>query len=204
MNKPAQFKFAALFLAAYLALLGLSLQFGRYYVELLLPLYRWEIGGLSPGYHINSLALADNRGEAVVALTLGLVRDIVVAGHLLPSGGSISSSTLAGHALQHPLLMLSLLAAWPAAGISRRIALLAIAVPFLLLVEMLDVPLVLLGSIEDLILANVAPGTTAFLVVWMDFLNGGGRLALSIAAALAAVGFGRMLAALPGRVRDAD
>jgi len=28
-----------------------------------------------------------------------------------------------------------------------------------------DVPLVLLGSIDDLILANVAPDTTAFLVV---------------------------------------
>jgi len=199
VNKPALLKSAALFLAAYLALLGLSLPFGRHYVEFLLPLYRWEIGVLTPNYHIASLALADNRGEAVVALTLDLVRYIVVAGHAIPPGGSISSSTLAGHALQHPLLMLSLLVAWPSASLSRRIALLAIAVPLLLLVEMLDVPLVLLGSIDDLILANVAPGTTAFLAAWMDFMNGGGRLALSIAAALAAVGFGRMPAARPGR-----
>jgi hypothetical protein len=95
--------------------------------------------------------------------------------------------------------MLSLLVAWPAASISRRIALLAIAVPLLLLVEMLDVPLVLLGSMDDLILANVAPGTSSFLVVWMYFMNGGGRLALSVAAALAAVGFARMLAARPRR-----
>lgn len=204
MNKPALLRFAALFLAAYLALLGLSLQFGPHYVEFLLPLYRWEIAALTPNYHIASLALADNRGETVVAVTLDLVRYIVVAGHAIAPGGNISSSTLAGHALQHPLLMLSLLAAWPAPSISRRIALLAIALPFLLLVEMLDVPLVLLGSIDDLILANVAPGTTSFLVVWMHFMNGGGRLALSIAAALAAVGVGRMLAARLGRVPAAE
>jgi len=204
VNKPALLKSAALFLAAYLALLGLSLQFGPHYVEFLLPLYRWEIAALTPDYRIASLALADNRGETVVAVTLDLVRYIVVAGQALPPGGNISSSTLAGHALQHPLLMLSLLVAWPAAGISRRIALLAIALPFLLLVEMLDVPLVLLGSIDDLILANVAPGTSSFLVVWMYFMNGGGRLALSVAAALAAVGVGRVLEARPARVSGAE
>ena len=204
MNKPALLKSAALFLAAYLVLLGLSLQFGPHYVEFLLPLYRWEIAALTPDYRIASLALADNRGETVVAVTLDLIRYIVVAGHAIAPGGTNSSSTLAGHALQHPLLMLSLLAAWPARSVARRLALLAIALPFLLLVEMLDVPLVLLGSIDDLILANVAPGTSSFLVVWMYFMNGGGRLALSIAAALAAVGVGRVLAARPVRVPAAE
>jgi hypothetical protein len=89
--------------------------------------------------------------------------------------------------------MLSLLVAWPVTSITRRIALLCMSVPLLLLVEMLDVPMVLLGSIEDLILANVAPDTTSFLVGWMNLMNGGGRLALSIAAALAAFGVGRIL-----------
>ncbi len=195
MNKKALLKFAALFLLAYLGLLYLSLQFGHNYVEHLLPLYRWEIGWLAPNYHISSLALADNHGEAVVAMTVELIRYIVVAGHALPPGTSLSCSTLAGHALQLPLLMLSLLAAWPTKSITHRIALLAIAVPLLLLVEMLDVPLVLLGCIEDLLLANFAPDTTSFLVAWMNFMNGGGRLALSIAAAIAAVGLSRMLAA---------
>ncbi len=203
MNKKALLKFAALFLPAYLALLVLSMQFGHHYVEFLLPLYRWEIGWFTPDYRIASLALADNRGEAVVALTLDMIRYVVVAGHGLPPGGSISSSTLAGHALQHPLLMLSLLAAWPAASLPHRVALLAIAVPLLLLVEMLDVPLVLLGSIEDLVIANIAPDAGSFLVYWMNFLNGGGRLALSIAAAFAAAGLGRMLAARMQRVCSA-
>lgn len=193
MNKKTLLKFAGLFLLAYVLLLGLSLQFGHRYVEILLPLYRWEIGLLSPDYHIASLALADNRGEAVIALTLDMIRYIVVAGHGLPPGGSISSSTLAGHALQHPLLLLSLLVAWPAASFFHRMVLLAIAVPLLLLVEMLDVPLVLLGSIEDLIIANIAPDASSFLVYWMNFLNGGGRLALSIAGAVLVVALSKWL-----------
>ena len=193
MNKQALLKFAVLFMLVYLALLALSLQLGQYYVEFMLPLYRWEIGWLSPDYRIISLAFADDRSEGVVALTMNLISYIVVAGHALPPGGNISSSTLSGHALQHPLVMLSLLVALPASNISHRIALLSVAAPLLLMVEIFDVPLVLLGSIEDLILANIAPDTSSILVMWMNFMNGGGRLAFSIVAALAAYVAGRIL-----------
>jgi len=193
MNRRKLFKFTAIFLAAYLALLALSMQYGQRYIELLLPLYRWEVGWFTPDYRILSLGIQDNHGEAVVALNLLQTRLTVIEDHLLYPGGTFSSSTLAGHALQHALLMLSLLAAWPVRHFSGRLLLLVSAVPFLLLMEMLDTPLMLLGAIDDLILANVAPDASSFLIYWMHFLDGGGRLALSIAAALAAVGFGRML-----------
>lgn len=88
--------------------------------------------------------------------------------------------------------MLSLLIAWPARSLSQRLAMLAGTVPFLALLEMLDTPLMLLGSMDDLILANVAPDSSSFLVYWMHFLDGGGRLALSIAGALSAVVLGRL------------
>jgi hypothetical protein len=192
MNQPALLKFAVLFLLAYLVLLGLSLQFGQHYIEFLLPLYRWEIAWFAPDYDIVSLAIADSHNESVIALNLDLIRYTVVAGHALPPTSGISSSTLVGHALQHPLMILSLLAAWPASSNFQRVKLFLIAMPLLLLVEMLDVPLVLLGSIEDLMIANIAPDTFSFLVAWMNFMNGGGRLALSIFAALAAVCLGNM------------
>ncbi len=196
MNKKTLLKFTGLFLLAYVVLLGLSLQFGQHYVEFLLPLYRSEIGWIFPDFNITSLALASDRGEEVVALNLNLVRYTVLVGQVLHPGVSVSSSTLAGHALQHPLVMLSLLVALPASNNKHHIAMLGMAIPLLLLVEILDVPMVLLGSIEDLILANVAPDSTSFLVAWMNLMNGGGRLALSIAAALAAFGVGRILSRL--------
>jgi len=187
MNQRTLLKSAAVFLIAYMALLALSLQFGQRFVELLLPIYRWEISWFTPDYRILSLGLQDNRGEAVVAVNLQLMHYIVVEGHVLSPGGAISSSTLAGHALQDAVLMLSLLAAWPMRYVYQRLLLLVGAMPSLLLIEMLDTPMMLLGSIDDLILANVAPDASSILVYWMHFLDGGGRLALSIAGALLVV-----------------
>ncbi|WP_189836497.1 hypothetical protein [Sulfurirhabdus autotrophica] len=202
MNQRTLLKSAAVFLIAYLALLALSLQFGHRYVELLLPIYHWEIGWLTPDYRILSLGLQDNRGEEVIALNLQLMHYIVVEEHVLSPGGNISSSTLAGHALQDAVLMLSLLAAWPTRRFYKRLLLLAGAVPVLLLVEMLDIPLMLLGSMDDLILSRVAPDASSFLVYWMHFLDGGGRLALSIVGALLVVVFGRLWFSSPAMPRQ--
>ncbi|WP_144408298.1 hypothetical protein, partial [Sulfuricella sp. T08] len=83
MNQRTLLKSAAVFLIAYMALLALSLQYGQRYIELLLPLYRWEISWLTPDYRILSLGIQDNRGEAVVALNLQQMRLTVVEDHLL-------------------------------------------------------------------------------------------------------------------------
>ena len=171
---------------SYLALLVLSLHFGGDYVSMLLPLYRWELSQLAQDYQIQTLQLVDSHGEAVVALTL-LTRYFVFGSQVIHPDISISCSTLMGHALQHLLLMLSLVIAWPTSKLSQRILRLACALPFLLLVEMLDIPLVLLGSVKDLISANFAHGAGSLAIDWMNFINGGGRLALSIAGAVVAI-----------------
>jgi hypothetical protein len=194
MNRASLLKFTLIFLTAYLLLLVMSIQYGSRYVGLLLPLYRWEISLISPDYRIQSLTIQEHRGEAVVALNIKLMHYTFVAGHLINPGTGISSSTLLGHSLQHVMLLLSLVVAWPAVSLFQHALRLCLAVPILLVVEMLDVPLVLLGSIEDLILVNVASSSATFLVSWMNFLNGGGRLALSIVAALVVIGGARILA----------
>jgi hypothetical protein len=76
---------------------------------------------------------------------------------------------------------------------------LLLSVPALLLVEALDVPFVLRGSVEDLVRYQLAPETlkTNWLVIWMDVMNSGGRLALSLAAALGVLGIGRALEPSP-------
>lgn len=170
----------------YLVLLTLSLYFGSVYAGFLLPLYRWEFGHLAQDYHIQSLMLGDSGGEGVVTLSL-LTKYSVIGGHVVPPGISISCSTLVGHALQHPLLILSLAVAWPASTLAQRIVQLCCAFPFLLMVELLDIPLILLGSVQDLLMANFASADGSFMIGWMNFLNGGGRPALSLFAAMMAV-----------------
>ena len=200
MNQSALPRSAALFVIAYLALLALSLPFGAGYAGSLLPVYGWEIAHLTQDYQIQGLVLGESRGEDVVAISL-LTRYFVAGSQVVHPGISISCSTLQGHALQHPLLMLSLAVAWPASGLSQRILRLFCALPFLLLVEMLDIPLVLLGSVQDLIMANIAPGTGSFVVDWMNFMNGGGRLAFSLAGGMAAIGCSHLL---PGQDKPVE
>lgn len=186
INQRTLLESAGLFAAVYLTLLVLSLCFGSEYVGLLLPLYGWELGHLAQDYHIQSLILGDKGGESVVILSL-LTKFSVIGGHFVPPGISISCSTLVGHALQHPLLILSLAFAWPASSMAQRIVQLCCALPFLLLVELLDIPLILMGSVQDLMMANFSPENDSFQVGWMNFLNGGGRPALSLFAAMMAV-----------------
>ncbi len=174
------------FSSAYLVLLILSLYFGSEYARLMLPLYRWMISHLTQDYAIQSLVVGDVHGEGAFILAL-LTRYIVIGSHVIPPGISITCSTLVGHALQHPLLIFSLAVAWPASSPAQRIARLFCTLPFLLLVESLDIPLVLLGSAQDLLMANFVSADDSFLVGWMNFLNGGGRPALSLFAGMMAV-----------------
>jgi len=198
MNQRTLLESAGLFIMVYLVLLTLSLYYGSAYAGFLLPLYRWELGHLAQDYDIQGLMLGDSHGEGVVILTL-LSQYFVIGGHVVPSGISISCSTLVGHALQHPLLILSLAVAWPASTLARRMVQLCCALPFLLLVELLDIPLILLGSAQDLMMANFPSANGSFLVGWMNFLNGGGRPALSIFAAMMAVTCSKLLRPEPGQ-----
>ncbi|HTN94906.1 MAG TPA: hypothetical protein VMJ33_10010 [Gallionella sp.] len=186
MNRRKLLESAGLFIAAYLGLLMLSLYFGGEYAGLLLPLYRWELVHIVQDYDIQGLVIGDSHGEKVVILNL-LTRHIVMGEHVFPPGIRISCSTLVGHALQHPMLALSLAVAWPASSPAQRIARLCCTLPFVLVVEMLDIPLVLLGSAQDLVAANLASDGASLLVGWMNFLNGGGRPALSLFAGMMAV-----------------
>ncbi|HQT25763.1 MAG TPA: hypothetical protein PLK99_04100 [Burkholderiales bacterium] len=173
-----------LFILAYLFLLALSFGFGNGYAGFLIPFYKSEVALLAQDFHVQSLTLAKSHGENVVALTLS-ARHYLVGRSIIYPGTSISASTLVGQALQHPLLMLPIAFAWPARRLSMRIKRAFLALPFLLLLECLDIPLVLLGSVQDLVAANLGPGADTSLVGWMNFMNGGGRLALSIGSAIA-------------------
>lgn len=179
-------------------LLALAVSIGHPYVQLWLPFYKPLIAVLLPDYRITALTLAAQPAGHVVAVTLELTHATWIGVKLLPVGFSVSSSTLEGHALQHLVIIGSLLLAWPLdpqGGWSHRIALLLLGFISLAVVEALDIPFVLAGSVTDLLMGNFAPALLdeSWRVRWMNFLNGGGRLVLSVAAVLMAVAAYRRL-----------
>lgn len=170
-------------------LTGAAVVWGDHYLEVLLPLYRVVVTAAGPEYLLGSLALTMTAGgEPVIAADLTTRNAFLLGGGVVPAGMTINASTLAGHALQHPTLLLAVALAWPLSGAVQRAAQIAMSIVLLAVIESLDVPLVLLGSVHDLLHANIAASgvTPSWRVTWMNMMNGGGRLALSVAAAVLA------------------
>ncbi len=192
------FKSALALLLAYLMLVALLLWQAPRYGALWVPLYQREIGLLAPELDISEVKISAPQGERVVTLTVETRPGSVFGGYFFERAVPMTSSTLLGHVLVHPIVMLLIVLAWPTPSIKHKFFYALAALPFLVVVELLDVPLVLLGSLQDLVLSNAAPDALRFapLVNWMNLLNGGGRIALSVAAALLAIAAMQRLAPL--------
>lgn len=170
-----------------LLLIGLSTWLERPLGEGMLPLLRAAVAQFSGRLVPTSLSLVQADQQWVYALQAQTGPGMVVGQVALPPGLEMSSSTLLGHAVQSLLLACGAVLMWPHLEARRRVAALGLLAIFLGVALCLDVPLVLLGSLWDLLAANCAPGWKPLIVRWMDLMNGGGRLALALAAAALAV-----------------
>ncbi len=174
-------------LVAYALMLVLAGMLGRQYGELLLPVYRVIVRWICTDYRIMGFDLVETRGELRYALVAVGTGYRVIGGQVVPPGGMVTSATLLGHSLQHPVLMFSLLLAWPGFAAWRRAGLCISALPFLLLVECVDVPVVLGGNVLAAVVEQIAPRavTASPMVQWIDFLGGGGRIVICLLAVAA-------------------
>lgn len=157
-----------------------------------LPLHRQAIELFIPdSWQLVSLRISEEKQESFITVRVETQRPDVVSGQIVPAGLGINGSTLLGHALQPPLLIFTLLLAWLFLAPGPKAGPILLILPFLLLVEAIDVPLVLTGSIYDILHANFAANSpTPIQTRCMHLLNGGGRQALPIAAAIAAITLG--------------
>ncbi|HEB86509.1 MAG TPA: hypothetical protein ENI68_05790 [Gammaproteobacteria bacterium] len=181
------------------SLSGIAWTWGDVYGRAFFPLYRWSFKTLTPFFKVESVRLETLRGEPIIKIYAQTAGERLLSGRVLPDGISVSSSTLLGHALEHFILLFSVVFLWPVRIWWERWALLLFAVPGLIMIEALDVPLVLAGALEDLVLFNQDPNliSTSFLINGMNFMNGGGRLALSLTVAMLTVFTWRKLVKLP-------
>jgi hypothetical protein len=173
--------------ACALVLTLLAVTFGAEIGGVLLPVIRQACALLAPELVVRNVALVHADGQWVYRLDLVSGPFTFVGGQHVPADLDMYGTTLLGHALQHPVLLLSVIAGWPGLGPWQRVKAALCGLVLLAPVELLDVPMVLLGSIWDLLYSNFAPGDWSLTVRWMNFMNGGGRLALALAGAGTAV-----------------
>lgn len=162
---------------------------GEYLLKLLLPFYSLAIDIISTELEVESISLGMQGSTKQILVVVKNPQQLNFGATSMPAGIPMQLSTLQGHALQHLIIIYSIILAWPPMFSKNKLMLLLTSVPFLLMVELIDIPFVLLGSGYDLIYSNLAPhlATSAPSIMFMDFLNGGGRLALSIAAAICTI-----------------
>jgi hypothetical protein len=127
-------------------------------------------------------------GQQMVSLAVKLTENIITDdGTVLHTiGRPYTSKTISINEYLHPILILSIIAAWPAITLGERFKVLLFALPFLLIVEMVDVPVLLASRSEEVVRANLLKDPNAgkgLASYWVAFLHTGGRAALSILAA---------------------
>jgi hypothetical protein len=171
-------------------LIWVSHAWGWEYVNFWLPWYREVLGFVLPDYAVTSLALIWQKGEWHISGEFVTERLMFVHGEFLPAGAGVSASTLMAHALKPPLILAAAVLVWPGLTLLERVGRLLLSLLFLPVLSTLDVPLVLASAVNDLMswLASPQADAASTLVDWSKVLDGGGRMALGIAAAFATAG----------------
>lgn len=196
--ETAQYSLAGIALRLILGLPPLiwaAQSYGEQYVDFWLPWYRVVLECALPDYAVDSLGLTQRHGEYLIAGEFRIKHPLPVHGRVLPAGAGVSASTLMAHALKPPLILAAAALAWPGLTGRGRVLRLLLSLPFLPLLETLDVPLVLASAVNDMVswMASPAADAASKRADWASVLDGGGRMALGIAAAVGAAAMQRWI-----------
>lgn len=170
-------------------LTALAAMFQRELVQALLPWLEHWIAWLDATYRTVRLGLVQGGADLALQRTVTLAQVTVVGGQVLmpdPRGLGVFAVP-AGHMLQPVVIASSLALAWPLRAASELLLRLLMLVPALATVVAVDLPLTLVALPWEVHVAAFEPDRFSPLLLWSQFLQGGGRLALGLLAGLGAV-----------------
>ncbi|MDD4882147.1 MAG: hypothetical protein PHR30_09270 [Gallionellaceae bacterium] len=182
-------------------LLWLGWRWGWDYAHWFLPLYRDVLGAVLGGFRFADIEIVRSH-EYLFRAAYTTARSLVVGGRVVSAGLDGYVQVPVYYALTHAIVLAAAALAWPGLTWRGRAVRLLASLPVLLMLEALDVPLVMYGSINDAVMQTYAAQAYRIdrPVDWVTLLEGGGRSALCIAAAFAAAWLHRSLAAGLGRI----
>ena len=164
-------------------------------LELAIHLFRiWldVIDGTFRTVHLSSELV--NGERLIFRLATPAVTHVVGLRVVMPNPGTLmSSSVSAGLVLQPLVLGAALVLAWPWQRWLELVLRAVLAMPLLVAVVLLDVPMMLYGSLWYDEVKAFDSDHFSLLVVWPDFMNAGGRFALTVVAVAGAVSAARRL-----------
>jgi hypothetical protein len=187
--------FAWRFMASLLVLASLAARFGPVLVQPLLPFVKAELTWLDANYLIRDLRIRAQGSDTVVWLQVSQAQSIVLGEQVFMPDvrGRATASTLLAHVTLPIVLILCCALATPVTPAHIPVArMITFAVMRTLLVGTaciltlaIDLPFTLWASIWSLHVEAFQPDRFSPLLIWRDFLDGGGRLALAMGLGLA-------------------
>jgi hypothetical protein len=174
--------------AGALALLWATL-FGSMLGQALVPMQQRMFEIMMPDFRVLEYGVKQLHGERRVAVAVTLARRTVIGSRVLepdPRGRAEAVTPLA-HTQHGAVLAVATAAAWPARCWRTRGRRIALALPAAALLLLVDAPVVLAASLQQLLNDALDPGASSWLTTVSAFLRGGGRFALGLACAAWAV-----------------
>ena len=187
-----QFRRIVLFLSILTALLVFTHHFGDFIIKALMPWYEWMIHQIDYRLYKTHLFIVNIHGENFLQLEVELSDPIWVGSQEIGLTQPIFNSTgmALANVLQPFVLIFTIILAWPIKHALDFIYRILGAIPIIMLIMMLDMPIQLVNNtwqgLEQTLKLNIT--TTNLLGYWSDFLNGGGIIAISITSGLLVVG----------------
>jgi len=181
-------KFAFRLIVLITVLLAVGRIYGATIVTPMLPALSWIIETVDDRLLVDYAFIVNRSADTVIQLKVTPIRMLFLGDRMLMPDAQLhfDPTTLLGSVLQPVILLLAIVLAWPAARFRAIPARLLVAMPMIVLLLVVNVPLGFVGVMQDfreyLPTAPVTP-----LVYWNDFLQTGGPLALAIAAAILVV-----------------
>ncbi len=153
-------------------------------LKFMAPVLSKEIELIAPSFSVETLdiRMSAKNGESLYWMAIKTKEEMSFRLQTLPAGVEVSSSTLVGHSIQHFLILYVLITCIGVGNLKTVLKRWLLGIPVWLILEMLDIPFVLVGAVYDLLYTNFSPGENCFLMVWMNMLNSGARLGLSLFA----------------------
>jgi hypothetical protein len=155
-----------------------------------LPVFGAWIDAIDDTFRTVDLALVTDNGGTAIRRVATPARTHAVGERVMYADPRtrLTSQAAAGIVFLPMVLAGALLLGWPWKRGGELALRVALALPLLVLVVMLDVPTLLYGMIWYQEVSVLDPERFSPLVYWPDFMNAGGRFALTVAAVAVAIG----------------
>jgi hypothetical protein len=160
---------------------------GSYYVQTVLPLIKKQIHWFHTDYILSSLIYEEKGMSHEISVNIAIVREFTDEYGKTGNWRDVSYSIHASTLYSHPIIIFSLLLAWPGIPIKRRILSIGFGFVLLFVAISLDHPFHLISQAERGLIIDTFSGKMR--EFWVFMLTNGGRQFISVLLVLVAISY---------------